>query len=258
MSYLLLDKQCRSIRGQELTAEDTRNPLNWISRLNPEQRKLIDDGMRELVFDANQMIYDEGSTPKGLYVVKDGVVRLASIDSLGRERILGFFGTGTSFGETSLFARRTHRFSATAKGKLRLGFVPQTRMLKITSERADIAGVILESIAWRHSEALEIRLERERFGLEERLASSLLKLLQMQPANEVSIDGRTEFPLRLTQGDVASVLGASRQSINKIMRQWCDEQVIRLEYGQIIITALDKLEEYAGPDYQNNPPVFAG
>ena len=228
-----------------MTEEYDHNRLGWIGRLGPDQRKLIDDSTRDVTYKEGQLIYHEGSIPEGVYFVKDGTVQLVSFDASGDERVLGFFGPITSFGETALFARRKHRFSAIAKTKLRLGFLPRTRLLQIASESAEITGRILESVAWRHNIALEIRLERERLGLEERLASALLKLLQMQSAEGSLVEGRTEYPLKLTQGDIASVLGASRQSINKIMRQWCDEQIIRLEYGQIIVTALERIEHYS-------------
>ena len=238
--------------------DGNNSPKSWIVRLDPDQRKRVDEVMWDMNFNSDQMIYDEGSAAKGVYLVKEGIARLASFDKLGRERVIGFVGTGMSFGESSLFAKSPHRCFAIAQGDLRIGFLPGARLLKLTAQYPDIAGLILETVAWRHSKALETRLERERLGLEERVASTILKLLQSQSVKDVGVNGRSVYPMKLTQSDIASVLGSSRQSINKILGRWCEEGIIRLEYGRVIVTAVDKLLDFADKTAPRTASAKAG
>ena len=230
-----------------MTLADYHEKKSWINCLSVEQSHLIFDSMHEIAYDEGNIVYHEEAEPKGIYFIKDGSIILSSIDASGMERILGLFGKETSLGETALFAGSKHSCSAIAKTKLTLGFVPRAKLIKITSQHADIASLILGAVAWRHHRTLEMSLQRERLGLEERLAATLLGLLRVHSTKEEIMDANTEHLLPLTQNEVACVLGSSRQTINKIMGSWCENEIIRLEYGQIKIISLEKLENRALP-----------
>ena len=223
---------------------DYRNKLSWINRLAPEQWQCISTAMRDVTFQDKNTIYHESSASKGAYYIKEGTVKLSSVDSGGNERVLAILGQEASFGESALFAQRPHRCSAIARNEVLLGFIPRAELRDITSRNVGISNLILEFVSQRHSRALEMSLKRERLGLAERLATTLIGMLRVQSVSGQTVDGRLEHALKLTQNEVASILGSSRQSINKIMGRWCEEGVIRLEYGQINIISLEKLEAY--------------
>ena len=234
---------------------DYRDKKSWINRLSPEQRNLIIDNMWDITYDECNFVYHEATTPKGIHFIKEGMVKLSSVDTCGAERILGYFGKGMSFGETAAFSGLKHRCSAIARSRVRTGFLPRAKLISITSQHTDIAQLLLEHIAWRHSKALEMSLQRERLGLAERLATTLLNLLRVKSIEEEAINGRTEYLLPLTQNEVACVLGSTRQTINKIMGSWCAQEIIRLEYGQIKIISLEKLEAYANQQTEVIEPI---
>ena len=224
---------------------DYRDKLSWINRLTPEQWQCISTIMRDVTFQEKNTIYHEASAPKGAYYIKEGTVKLSSVDSNGSERYLAILGQEASFGESALFAQRPHRCSAIARSEVLLGFIPRAELRKITSRNVGIANLILEIVSQRHSRALEMSLKRERLGLAERIATTLIGLLRVQSVKGQTVDRHVEYVLNLTQNEVAAILGASRQSINKIVGRWCEEGVIRLEYGQINIISLEKLDAYA-------------
>lgn len=221
---------------------DYREKKSWINRLSPEQRNLIFDRMWDLTFDEGNIVYHQETAPKGIYFIKEGSIKLSSMDASGLERILGFFGKETSLGETALFAGSKHSCAAVARNRLRVGFLPRARLIKITSEYSEITQLILETIAWRHRRALEMSLERERLGLAERLATTILNLLRVHSTDIETLGEHAECLLPLTQNELACVLGSTRQTVNKIMGSWCEDGIIRLEYGQIKIVSLEKLE----------------
>lgn len=239
-----------------MSLPDYRDKKSWINRLSPEQRNVIFDSMWDITFEEGNFVYHEATTPKGIHFIKEGVIKLSSIDVCGAERILGFFGKEMSFGETALFSGSKHRCSAIARSKVRIGFLPRARLNNITAMHTDIALLLLESVAGRHSRALEMSLQRERLGLAERLATTLLTLLRLQPTKKETTDYHAEYLLPLTQNEVACMLGSTRQTINKIMGSWCAEKIIRLEYGQIKVISLEKLEAYATPQTEVVEPIF--
>ena len=53
--------------------------------------------------------------------------------------------------------------------------------------------------------------------------------------------GRSSLKTSLTQGDLASMVGSTRQSVNKLLRQFTDDGYLRLERDSIVVTDLEGL-----------------
>jgi CRP-like cAMP-binding protein len=82
--------------------------------------------------------------------------------------------------------------------------------------------------------------------LQERLARTLLELQRLAPRpSEVGQQGlRINF--NLTQDDMASLMGATRQRINQILRQWQAEGLVETRYRQITLLQPEKLSKLSG------------
>jgi CRP-like cAMP-binding protein len=80
-------------------------------------------------------------------------------------------------------------------------------------------------------------------NLPNRLAKKLLALADNY-GNETP--GGTYIDLKLSQGELGEMVGTSRESINKQLRAWRAEGIVRSEKGYITLRDLDALEKLAG------------
>lgn len=96
--------------------------------------------------------------------------------------------------------------------------------------------------------ALRLRLTNELFedtifrNLPARLAKRLLILADN--CGQETAEG-TRIDLKLSQQDIGNMIGTSRESVNKQMRTWEDEGLIRFRKGYVTITQPEKLEDLA-------------
>ena len=78
-----------------------------------------------------------------------------------------------------------------------------------------------------------------------RLAQKLLWLQKHLPQT----DAAETNVLRTSQENLGHMLGISRQSINKQLKKWEAEKILRLSYGRIVLLDLAALEQIIGDDY---------
>ena len=76
-----------------------------------------------------------------------------------------------------------------------------------------------------------------------RMAARLLRLAQ--GAGAPAADGTIRLDGSYTQGDLASMIGATRQSVNKLLGQFVDDGLIRVDPDAIVIVDLPGLERTA-------------
>jgi CRP-like cAMP-binding protein len=174
-------------------------------------------------FEDGDVIVRQGEPATGLYVVLSGAVMLTAVSPAGREAVLGLLGPPLAFGQASLSAR-AHGATARAVGGC---FIME---LRVGSERAQGPG----QGAGVHSpvQLLAARIE----ALEEWLADLVLYDVPVRVARRLSdlVEGfgvlRPEgvlIDLPVTQGRLAAMVGASRESVNRALAQLAARGVLR-------------------------------
>jgi len=117
--------------------------------------------------------------------------------------------------------------------------LPRDRFRDLIATEPTIRDALLASLA-TELRRLTTHVEDLHFlDITGRLAARLVRL-----AREGGIEGpdRTvRLATPLTQGDLASMVGCTRQSVNKLLGQFTDDGLIRLEREAIVVTDLDGL-----------------
>ena len=190
-------------------------------------------------FQQGDIIFHEGDPGRSLYLVKSGQVRIYINGIDGSETSVILFGKpGDIFGELAVIDGLTRSASAVALGETvlytmsRENFREQMRLcpplalnfMKVLSQRVRYNTKQMDSFATQ--------------AVPQRLARKLLELAQdygRAQTNGVYID------MALTQTNLASLIGATRESTNKSLRQFRQQGWIDLANGQISILDPDAL-----------------
>lgn len=179
--------------------------------------------------DRRESVYTHGSLPDALFCVVRGVVRLSVTAANGREAVLGVVEAGHWFGEVSVFseAPRLHHAVATVDSEILV--LPAVDFHDIVDQNPAYLLEFLRLVSSRYKAALQRVDATILFPLPVRLARQLVADIGAQ------IIVSSDCVLKLSQENLGQMLGVARQSVNRQLREWEEQGILRLEYGRIVI-----------------------
>lgn len=211
----------------------------WFRGLPPALARAILAHGEICDFPDGSRIYGEQDLPDGLYAVLEGEVRLILHAEDGRQVLFKLCRPGSWFGEVSMFDGLPRLQNAEAVGPvrlLRLGNAPFAEI--VGGEPA--AWRFFAQILTRHlREALAYIVDSQLQALPARLARRLLTLAR--PGEDGAIR------IRLTQEEIAAMMGVSRQTLNRVLNDWKRQGILRLDYAHVTVTDPAALARVVGP-----------
>ena len=195
--------------------------------LSDEELRALAERTAPRAFPRNAIVVNEGDLTDSLYLILSGKVKVYLGDESGKELILDIKGPGQYFGEMVLDDKAR---SATVMTLEPCQFA--------TLSRAEFTAVLLKhpKIALQVIRNL-IRIAR---GLNENVRSLALldvygRVARVLMELAVEQDGKLVIPEKLTQRDIANRVGASREMINRILRDLSQGGYVTIEAGRITI-----------------------
>jgi CRP-like cAMP-binding protein len=196
--------------------------------------------MRSRRFRRGEVIFHLGDPGDALFVIVSGEVKISLPSETGDEAILATLGPGAVFGELALLDGAPRSASATAISAAETVVLPRDRFRELIATETGVRDALLASIAGE-LRRLTTHVEELHFlDITGRLAARLVRLSQ-ESGVVVAADGSIRLRHNLTQGDLAAMVGCTRQSVNKLLGQFADDGSIRLEREGIVIVDLDGL-----------------
>ncbi len=192
-------------------------------------------------YDLGETIFHQGDRGRELYVVMQGKVRIFKISPAGEETSINIFSTGDIIGEFSTIDDQPR--SATAKAIERCALLEMTRerflsrMREMPDLALSMARLLVAKARWTAAYAETIA----QFDAAGRLLHILL-LYNEQFGEEIEPGKRYELDLALNQTDLASLVGARREWINRILQAWRKRGLIVYDAGRITILDLPAVE----------------
>ena len=188
-------------------------------------------------------IFSKGDPGSGLFAIHKGTVKISAPSIAGHDALFNLLGPGDVFGEIAVLDGRPRTADAVAVTDCELFIVERRDFLPLVKE-PEIALKIIELLCRRLRHQSEQREDVMFLDLPSRLAKALLRL----SGAESSGPGAAEQRLRLTQLDLGSMIGMSRESTNKQLRSWEKRKWVRLDRGAIVILSPDALSLIAEGD----------
>jgi CRP-like cAMP-binding protein len=206
--------------------------------LNDDAAVALRASMVEVTFPKGGVIFSEGDGGDRLYVVLEGKVKLSVSSSDGRENLLSVQGPGEMFGELSLFDPGPRTATATALTDCRLFGLGHEDLKEWLTGRPELAQSLLQALAQRLRRANEAMGDLVFADVPGRVAKALLDLsvrfgVQRGDGVHVTHD--------LTQEELAQLVGASRETVNKALADFAGRGWILLEPRGVTILDVDKL-----------------
>ena len=224
--------------------DDTQSLLGLIELfrgLTPEQLGWTGQRAHRKFFPAGTNIMTAETPGEVVYIILHGTVKIHIEQPDGRDVVLSILGSGDTLGEMSLIDSVGRSASAlTLEDSLMLWmdrvtfqymldqFPPVSRYLvRILSARVRLSDQLIQALA-----TLDV------YG---RVARQLLAFAEKYG---VEAGGEVRIPIKLTQGDMADLVGASRKRVNQVMVAFKGQGLIAETDGRITVRDRDGLARF--------------
>ncbi len=218
----------------------TQAPL--FQGLDDDATAALSAAMTTIRLNKGAVLFHEGDTGDRLYVVLSGKIKLGRSGSAGRENLLAVLGPGQMFGELSIFDPGARSTTATAVTRCELRSLDQAELFRWLTGRPEVARGLLGQLAGRLRRANDVTADLVFSDVPGRVAKALLDLASR--FGDVRDDG-VRVNHDLTQEELAQLVGASRETVNKALADFASRGWIRLEPRSVTLIDVERVKRRA-------------
>ncbi len=213
--------------------------IPFFGGLDPAALERLAASMRSRRFRRGEVIFHIGDPGDALFAIISGEVKITLPAETGDEAILATLHPGDVFGELALLDGAPRSASASALTATETVILPRDRFRDLIATETGFRDAVLASIAGE-LRRLTMHVEELHFlDITGRLAARLVRLAS--EGGTPAADGSVRLRTNLTQADLAAMVGCTRQSVNKLLGQFTDDGLVRLERDAIVVTDLEGL-----------------
>lgn len=187
-------------------------------------------GARTQRVEPGHVVIERGDPPDAVFAVATGRLKVVAPRSDGRDATLHILGPGDVFGEVAILHAQGRTARVTALEESVLLIVDRRAFTDLLASSSDFAQRLLALLASRLRDTIEHFDATTSLELPERLARKLLLLGdhfgRASPAG-------VELGIRLSQRELGDLVDATRQSVNRLLRQWTAEGLVAQREGRL-------------------------
>ena len=203
---------------------------------NALQDALLTHGVVRTLRDGDRL-FSRGDPPSGLFAVLEGAVRITATTDSGKEALLTVVEPPGWFGEIAVFDGEPRTHDGIADGATRVLHVGRDELARILDN---------EPRWWRElgllvTQKLRLALIAMEATATLPLATRLAQRLAWMAAGYGDWHGRTARDLAVSQEELASMMSASRQSVNQVLKELEARGWIKVTYGHIEVLDIEAL-----------------
>ncbi len=184
------------------------------------------------------VLFRKGDVGSRLYIVCSGIVRISAPSEEGKDTIFNLIVPNEIFGEIAFLDGGERTADATMIEDGELLVIERRDVIHLLHEYPDLAAKLIGVLCQRIRATSQQVEDFVFLDAETRLAKVLLHLYRrsfLSPQQNV---------IRITQRELSQMVGISRESVNKQLRQWQQRKYLTLERGGVVILSPKRLEEF--------------
>ena len=189
--------------------------LDLFRGLSSAELARINDLLGRTRFQAGAMILTATQPGEVAYIVLEGTLKVSVVQATGQELTLALLGPGEMVGELALADRVGRSADVVALEAATLLWLDRNAFGRLRREMPAVTENLLSLLARRLRLANAQLQAIASLDVHGRVARQLLALADAY--GEELADGTVRIPLRLTQGDLAGLVGATRVRVNEVL-----------------------------------------
>jgi CRP/FNR family transcriptional regulator, dissimilatory nitrate respiration regulator len=212
------------------------------SGLNEEHLTEVAAIATKRTYAKGEVLFTEGESAAGFYLIATGSVKLSKISSDGKEKVLHFAYPTETFAEAAFFGDGRYPAEARALEKVEALYFPRESFMGLLERnpRFSLNLIVTLSMSVRR---FARQIEELTFAeVPTRLAAYLLDLAAKK---STTFQGTTYLDLEIKKGELASHLSTVSETLSRALKKLKDEQVIEVRGSRVVIKNMARLKEIA-------------
>lgn len=201
----------------------------------PERRALTAAGRRRR-YQRREVVFHEGEPADTLHLVLSGRVAVRATTPLGDVATLAVLGRGDTFGELALLGDDRRTATVLALEPTETWSVRAPDLFEARARHPQIDRFLTDTLAAYVRRLSALVLEALYLPVDKRVARRLCDLARVYAGAEAPIE------IHLTQDDIASLAGASRPTVNRVLGNLAEVGAVSVTRGRIVILDVDRLD----------------
>jgi CRP-like cAMP-binding protein len=226
--------------NKEASDEAVVRTAPLFSALDDDSAATLRASMTMVKVSKGHTLFKEGDAGDRLFVVVGGKLKLGTSSIDGRENLLSILGPGDMFGELSLFDPGPRTATATAVTDARVLALAHDQVIGLVTQHPQVSLELLARLAQRLRRTNEVLADLVFSDVPGRVAKALMDLgsrfgVQKDDGLHVNHD--------LTQEELAQLVGASRETVNKALADFAARNWVRLEPRAVVVLDYERLSK---------------
>ena len=186
-----------------------------------------------------QALFRKGDEGTALYIIMKGRIKIVLPSKVGEEVILTIFSEGDFLGEMSLLDEKPRSADAVAMEVSEVYVLNRTDFLSFLQKNGDAIKCVLSCLSERLRKTDDLLEDASFLTVSARVAKKLIELGREFGVKDKDV---VRIGLRLTQQDMADLVGTTRESINKELRILRERGLVSTEGDYIQLLDLERLK----------------
>jgi CRP-like cAMP-binding protein len=209
--------------------------IPWLQLLTPDERQIAIENLKIGEAQAGDLVCRMGRPVTYWFGVVDGLLKMSGDDADGQSMTFTGVPPGGWFGEGTALKRESYRYNIQALRKSLVAGLPVDTFHQLLDHSIGFNRFVMNQLNERLAQFIAAREIDRMNNPDWRVARSLAALF-----NPVLYPGVGEV-LRITQQELAYLVGLSRQRVNEALSMLQTQGLIRIEYGGLRVLDLDAL-----------------
>lgn len=201
-----------------------------------EAFKELSDGKEERSYRKKDVLFEEGDTPRQVYFISEGKVKLYKTNEFGKELIVTVLGKGDFLGYLPMIQGVKYTESAAAMEKVVLRIIPKKDFMDLLYNNSNVAAQLIKMLANNVSDKETQLLNLAYNSVRKRVAEALLQLHKVEESNNQS-------SIKINREDLANMAGTAKETVIRTLSEFKDDGLIEIEGGRIGILKMADLED---------------
>jgi CRP-like cAMP-binding protein len=223
-----------------LTNEEVVRKAPLFTALDDASASTLRASMKEVKINKGQTLFKEGDSGDRLFVVVEGKLKLGTSSGDGRENLLSILGPGDMFGELSLFDPGPRTATATAVTDSKLLSLANDQVIGWVTAHPEVSLQLLGRLAQRLRRTNEVLADLVFADVPGRVAKAIMDLGEKFGVKK---DDGLYVNHDLTQEELAQLVGASRETVNKALADFTTRGWVRLEPRAVVVLDYERLSK---------------
>lgn len=184
----------------------------------------------------HQAVFLEGSFPRGVYCINQGLVKIFKRGDEGKEQIIHIAKAGEIVGFRAMFTEEPYKVGAAALEDCYICFIGKEDFLNLIESNPILRKGIIKELSKELADRADFITNMAQKSVRERLAFTMLILLDVFD-NE---------PINLSREDLANFVGTATETLIRLLKDFKGEGIIEVQTRKIHVIDRQRLLSIAG------------